>query len=389
VLRGLQKRRPAVFNIYTPCPVEHGLRDDVAMRAARLALESRAFPFLTFDPDAGPFFADALSLEGNPSLDQKWPEYNIEYVDDAGGAQRMTLPLTIADWAATEGRFKKHFKAVDRSQWNEDMVPFHEYLELSSDDREGKTAYILTTDRDRHLSRLAVSNEIVQLAEERQQLWSQLRELAGVLPSATVRDRLIAEVESAYQAKLDAMRAEYEARLAALPKALAHRMAETLLRGGGGKSVGDLLSSLSTMPRTTGAPAVIAPKPESILASVVVKPVTGSGAAKLAAAPAKPATLSATTATSAVAVADDDLAIDPYIDSARCTSCNECTNLNAKLFAYNAQKQATVADPSAGTFQQLVVAAERCPVGAIHPGTPRNPKEKDLAKWVKRAEPFN
>ena len=25
----------------------------------------------------------------------------------------------------------------------------------------------------------------------------------------------------------------------------------------------------------------------------------------------------------------------------------------------------------------------------IHPGTPRNPKEKDLAKWLKRAEPFN
>ncbi|HEU4787275.1 MAG TPA: 2-oxoacid:acceptor oxidoreductase family protein, partial [Gemmatimonadaceae bacterium] len=54
VLRGLQKRRPAVFNIYTPCPVEHGLPDDWSLRAARLALESRAFPFLTFDPDNGP-----------------------------------------------------------------------------------------------------------------------------------------------------------------------------------------------------------------------------------------------------------------------------------------------------------------------------------------------
>ena len=44
--------------------------DDWSMRAARLALESRAFPFLTFDPDAGPLFADALSLDGNPSVDQ-------------------------------------------------------------------------------------------------------------------------------------------------------------------------------------------------------------------------------------------------------------------------------------------------------------------------------
>src|SRR4029078_13613767 len=122
VLRGLRKRRPAIFNIYTPCPVEHGLADEWATRAARLALDSRAFPYLTYDPDSGPLFADALTLDGNPSIDQAWPEYNIEYVDESGAARRLTLPLTIADWAAPEGRFRKHFKAVDPSQWNEDMV---------------------------------------------------------------------------------------------------------------------------------------------------------------------------------------------------------------------------------------------------------------------------
>jgi hypothetical protein len=81
--------------------------------------------------------------------------------------------------------------------------------------------------------------------------------------------------------------------------------------------------------------------------------------------------------------------MDPYIESERCTTCNECTNLNGKLFAYNADKQATVKDPKAGTFQQLVVAAERCPVGIIHPGTPLNSKEKDIEKWLKRAVPFS
>jgi pyruvate-ferredoxin/flavodoxin oxidoreductase len=35
-----------------------------------------------------------------------------------------------------------------------------------------------------------------------------------------------------------------------------------------------------------------------------------------------------------------------------------------------------------------VQAAEKCPVSAIHPGTPINPKEKDLDKWLKRAQPF-
>jgi pyruvate-ferredoxin/flavodoxin oxidoreductase len=111
------------------------------------------------------------------------------------------------------------------------------------------------------------------------------------------------------------------------------------------------------------------------------------------AAPAAVATVAAVAAPAAVVAtspADDDgLAIDPYIDSENCTSCNECTNLNGKLFAYNANKQAYIKDPKAGTFAQLVTAAERCPAALIHPGTPLNPKEKDLAKWVKRAEKFN
>ena len=59
------------------------------------------------------------------------------------------------------------------------------------------------------------------------------------------------------------------------------------------------------------------------------------------------------------------------------------------MFAYNEKKQAVIADPDAGTFRELVMAAEKCPVKIIHPGTPRNPKEKKLDQWVKRAERFN
>ena len=59
------------------------------------------------------------------------------------------------------------------------------------------------------------------------------------------------------------------------------------------------------------------------------------------------------------------------------------------MFAYDADKHAYVKDAKAGTFAQLVQAAEACPSGSIHPGTPLNPKEKDLAKWIERAKPFN
>ena len=59
------------------------------------------------------------------------------------------------------------------------------------------------------------------------------------------------------------------------------------------------------------------------------------------------------------------------------------------MFAYNENKQAYIKDPKAGTFQELVKAAERCSARVIHPGTPLDPDEPDLEKWVKRAEPFN
>jgi hypothetical protein len=79
---------------------------------------------------------------------------------------------------------------------------------------------------------------------------------------------------------------------------------------------------------------------------------------------------------------------DPYIETPRCTTCNECTNLNNRMFAYDANKQAYIADINAGTYRELVEAAENCQVSIIHPGKPRNPSEPGIAELLKRAEPF-
>jgi hypothetical protein len=79
---------------------------------------------------------------------------------------------------------------------------------------------------------------------------------------------------------------------------------------------------------------------------------------------------------------------EAYIETARCTSCNECTNINDKLFAYNENKQAYIANLAAGTYAQLVEAAESCQVSIIHPGKPRNPNEPDLEDLLRRAEAF-
>ncbi|MFQ5596203.1 MAG: 4Fe-4S binding protein, partial [Anaerolineae bacterium] len=56
-IKGLNSRQPAVFNVNTPCQPEHGIADDLSAKQAKLALEARAFPFFTYDPDAGDTFS--------------------------------------------------------------------------------------------------------------------------------------------------------------------------------------------------------------------------------------------------------------------------------------------------------------------------------------------
>ncbi|MDP3959652.1 MAG: hypothetical protein Q8Q26_06240, partial [Pseudorhodobacter sp.] len=104
---------------------------------------------------------------------------------------------------------------------------------------------------------------------------------------------------------------------------------------------------------------------------------------------AAPAAASASTAPEAAAEPEPERSPDEaYIETARCSTCNECTELNSKMFAYDGNKQAYIADINAGTYAQLVEAAENCQVSVIHPGKPRNPKEPDLEELLKRAEPF-
>ncbi len=388
VLRGLQTRRPSMFVLHCPCPPEHGVGDDAAVHQARLALESRAFPLLVYDPDAGATHAECLDLDGNPAQDSAWPEYDLVYVNDDGAEETLHIPLTIADWAATEGRFKRHFQAVADDVEDDELVPFHAFLELPGDEREGLIPFIQALDDERRLTRVRVSPEIVELAAERLQFWHQLRQMAGDETPEDVRGRIESELESAHAAALDALRAESAAQLSAVqasyPALIARKLAEGLLRAGAeDRTVAELLADAADTPGLALPEALVQ---ESAVQDSVGQAVAAAGS-EVAPSPAVAEPLQADAA--AEEEEDDDIALEPYIESARCTACNECTAINAKLFAYDDKKRAFVKDASAGTFRQIVTAAERCPVRIIHPGAPLNSNEKDLAKWVKRAEPFN
>ncbi|MBV8206169.1 MAG: 4Fe-4S binding protein [Acidobacteria bacterium] len=90
---------PAVVVCYSTCQPEHGVADDHSMIQAKLAVESRAFPLLVFDPRKGERMRECLSLAGNPGMKEDW------YVDPRSGE-----PVNFVSFARTEGRFARHFK---------------------------------------------------------------------------------------------------------------------------------------------------------------------------------------------------------------------------------------------------------------------------------------
>ncbi len=117
-----------------------------------------------------------------------------------------------------------------------------------------------------------------------------------------------------------------------------------------------------------------APAPAAAAPAATAAPAAG-GAPAAAAPAAQPS-------------AEEPKSDDPYIETPRCSTCNECVQLNPKMFAYDGNKQAYIADPDAGTYREMVEAAESCQVSVIHPGKPRNPNEPGLEELLARAEPF-
>ncbi len=91
---------PAVVVCYASCMPEHGVADDRSSAQAKLAVESRTFPLLIYDPRKGERFRECLSLQGNPAMKEDW------YAEPKTGH-----PLDFIAFARTEGRFARHFDA--------------------------------------------------------------------------------------------------------------------------------------------------------------------------------------------------------------------------------------------------------------------------------------
>src|SRR5207247_2199093 len=99
IMRANEYKGPAVIITFTTCQHEHGVGDHLAGERARMAVDSRTFPLLTYDPEAGERTRERLSLKGNPAMDKDW------YIDPKSGK-----PVDFVEFARGEGRFEKQFE---------------------------------------------------------------------------------------------------------------------------------------------------------------------------------------------------------------------------------------------------------------------------------------
>ena len=76
-IQGLNAKRPALFNLYTPCQPEHGIGDNLSTHQAKLAVESRAYPLFRYNPDNGKIPEECFDLDGNPAVEDDWPTYTL------------------------------------------------------------------------------------------------------------------------------------------------------------------------------------------------------------------------------------------------------------------------------------------------------------------------
>ena len=322
--RGLAARGPALFSVFAGSPAAAG--DLPPYLTAAAAKESRAFPAFTYDAAAGENWADRFSLEHNRNPDADWALESLEYADEAMQRVSEDVAFTYADFVLCDRRYTAHFAVVPRERWNAGMLPVAEWVKLPERPAAEHIPFLWAVDADDRLHRVIVDARMMQATRRCLLLWHRLQEHAGIHDSHA--ERLLARERAAW----DVERQEaQEALKIAAARAPAADTVET--------------NGTSAAPAATAAPA------------------------------AEPA-------------ADKPPSDEAWIETSRCPSCNECQTINDKMFAYNDNKQAYIKDIDAGTFRQLVEAAEVCQVAIIHPGKPRNPNEPGLEELIERAKPF-
>ncbi len=354
----------AFFSFYTLIDEEgeHPVPDYMRGNAAAAA---RIFPLYAFSGQTESPLCDRFFLSPEIQPDAPWGHgtYTVRKEEES---REQTFSLTPAEFFFLHQGFQHHYYPVGADEEHDALMPLVDFLSGSGRDKAG-LPYITLADGNGELHKLLVDEFIVDHCAAIAADWRVMQEWSGI--GNSYADRALAslkeQLEREAEEKIAGITREYEEKLHADREALTTEIISNLAAGLLSDEMIRLGSGLTSRPAPSATPkAETAP------------PTTEEPAPEQS--------------TGEEAGDDEGLSFDEaYIDTPLCTSCNECRNINPDMFAYDANKQAYIADINAGTYRQLVMAAENCPVKIIHPGKPVNPDEPDLEDLISRAAPFN
>ena len=156
------------LNIYTCEPDLQGLPLNSAARHAQRALQTRSFPLFKYSANGSPYFTERIDLKSNPALEADWVTGSDEKV------------FTPADWAVHEQMYKNEFRVYAKIDWQDNMMPLDQYINLPGDKLKEHIPFITITDNNSNVHRVAVSEKIVAMTMQHLQTWRILQELAGI-----------------------------------------------------------------------------------------------------------------------------------------------------------------------------------------------------------------
>jgi pyruvate-ferredoxin/flavodoxin oxidoreductase len=280
---------PGVIDVYTPCQPEHGIADNASHDQAQLAVESRMSPVFVHDPRRGKNFSERFSIEGNPGVDNDWGMQSIEHLDETGARKQLRVPLTPADFALREIRFKKHFKPLGKD--DNAGVPLVEYIDMDAGAAEGKIPFVWSVDADKRLVKIAVGPGMVELVLDRRRNWRTLQYLSG---------RQVARLAAEHRNELEALQKRYQEEVR-----------------GHDASLDQIAQAMSELAASSGAPIATG-------LGALLTPFGGSTSAAAASAPAAAPAAGANGAGPIVTMDEDK--------AAACTNCKTCYQDASEIF---------------------------------------------------------
>jgi ferredoxin len=376
--KGLEKNLPVLFHLFVPFPSVSGL-DTFLMSG--MALESRSFPHYLYDGEKERW-GGRFSLNYNPSIETERVDRSFSFTTEGEKEEKVPMSLTFGDLAAQFEDWQPFFKQVHPEYWSDDLIPLNEYLSIVPDERIGILPFVWMLDEAGALQKVAVSWQIVMLTQSGADFWHFLQENAGIhsyqVEQAT--EKLGDELRLAHEKELKKLQAQHQEEL----KQVREKAMEEAVEQLSNKLLGLDLSSSAPILKNEAMPVQEKTSPSESIPQEEEPHILELDVEMEEVKTEKKKVPKATTTPPATSEA-----MEPWIETELCTSCDECKNINEKIFQYDDEGKAIIADPKGGPFRDLVTAAEACPVSIIHPGTPWNPKEKGLEELMKKAERYN